>query len=66
LFSSRLDGIPNTQDNLFPQIHRVLTTKIFPRQAEVISVEEWGAHNKIWQINPVLLLAHPLLFNKRD
>lgn len=24
-----------------PEVHRVLTTKVFPRQAEVITVEEW-------------------------
>ena len=24
-----------------PEVHHVLTTKVFPRQAEVISVEEW-------------------------
>jgi nicotinamidase-related amidase len=23
------------------EVHRVLTTKVFPRQAEVLSVEEW-------------------------
>ncbi len=27
------------------EVHRVLTTKIFPRQAEVISSEEWCANN---------------------
>ena len=27
------------------EVHRVLTTKIFPRQAEVISSEEWCAYN---------------------
>lgn len=27
------------------EVHRVLTTKIFPRQAEVISSEEWYANN---------------------
>jgi nicotinamidase-related amidase len=25
-----------------PEVHRVLTTKIFPRQADVITVEEWS------------------------
>lgn len=29
------------------EVHRVLTTKIFPRQAEVMNVEEWYTHNKI-------------------
>lgn len=24
-----------------PEVHRVLTEKVFPRQAEVLSVEEW-------------------------
>jgi len=24
-----------------PEVHRVLTTKIFPRQAEVMTIEEW-------------------------
>jgi nicotinamidase-related amidase len=24
-----------------PEIHHILTTKIFPRQADVITVEEW-------------------------
>jgi nicotinamidase-related amidase len=24
------------------EVHRVLTTKVFPRQADVLSVEEWG------------------------
>ena len=24
------------------EVHRVLTTKIFPRQADVVSLEEWG------------------------
>jgi len=24
-----------------PEVHRVLTTKVFPRQAEVLTVEEW-------------------------
>jgi nicotinamidase-related amidase len=25
-----------------PETHRVLTTKVFPKQAEVVTVEEWG------------------------
>ena len=25
-----------------PEVHRVLTTKIFPRQANVVTVEEWS------------------------
>lgn len=25
-----------------PEVHRVLTTKIFPRQADVLTVEEWS------------------------
>jgi nicotinamidase-related amidase len=24
-----------------PEVHRVLTEKVFPRQADVVSVEEW-------------------------
>ena len=28
------------------EVHRVLTTKVFPRQAEVITVEEWRARNQ--------------------
>jgi len=24
------------------EVHRVLTTKVFPRQADVISVEDWS------------------------
>lgn len=31
--------------DLDEEVHRVLLTKIFPRQAEVISSEEWGANN---------------------
>jgi nicotinamidase-related amidase len=26
-----------------PEVHRVLTEKVFPRQADVITVEEWVA-----------------------
>ena len=26
-----------------PEVHRVLTGKVFPRQAEVTTVEEWAA-----------------------
>jgi nicotinamidase-related amidase len=26
-----------------PEVHRVLTTKVFPRQAEVLTVDEWAA-----------------------
>lgn len=26
-----------------PEVHRVLTEKVFPRQAEVLTVEEWAA-----------------------
>jgi nicotinamidase-related amidase len=26
------------------EVHRVLTTKVFPRQADVMTVEEWGLH----------------------
>ena len=26
-----------------PEVHRVLTEKVFPRQADVVTVEEWGA-----------------------
>ncbi len=29
------------------EVHRVLTTKIFPRQADVINIEKWCADNKI-------------------
>ncbi len=29
------------------EVHRVLTTKIFPRQADVITVEEWNKANAI-------------------
>ena len=29
------------------EVHRVLTTKVFPRQAEVISVEQWCNDNKV-------------------
>jgi nicotinamidase-related amidase len=29
------------------EVHRVLTTKIFPRQAEVSNVEEWCARNQL-------------------
>jgi nicotinamidase-related amidase len=29
------------------EVHRVLTTKIFPRQAEVVTTEEWNANNKV-------------------
>jgi nicotinamidase-related amidase len=25
-----------------PEVHRVLTTKVFPRQADVITIEEWS------------------------
>lgn len=28
------------------EVHRVLTTKVFPRQADVMSAEEWCAKNK--------------------
>jgi hypothetical protein len=26
-----------------PEVHRVLTEKVFPRQADVITVDEWVA-----------------------
>ncbi len=26
-----------------PEVHRVLTEKVFPRQAEVLTVDEWAA-----------------------
>ena len=29
--------------DLDEEVHRVLTTKIFPRQAEVMTVDEWGS-----------------------
>lgn len=29
--------------DLDPEVHRVLTTKVFPRQAEVMTAAEWGA-----------------------
>ena len=31
------------------EVHRILTTKIFPRQAEVVNAEEWCASLNIWQ-----------------
>ncbi len=27
-----------------PEVHRVLTTKVFPRQADIMSTEEWRKH----------------------
>jgi nicotinamidase-related amidase len=30
-----------------PEVHRVLTTKVFPRQADVMTLEEW---NKPWNV----------------
>jgi len=29
------------------EVHRVLTTKVFPRQAEVLTVEEWKKNNPV-------------------
>ncbi len=26
-----------------PEVHRVLTTKVFPRQAEVLTMADWAA-----------------------
>ena len=37
----RLTVLSNGCADVDPEVHRVLTTKIFPRQAEVMTIEEW-------------------------
>ncbi len=37
----RLTVLSDGCADIDPEVHRVLTTKIFPRQAEVMTIEEW-------------------------
>lgn len=42
----RLTVIDDCCADADPEVHRVLTTKVFPRQAEVVSAEEWIARQE--------------------